>query len=55
MGANAALGFIGLGQIGQPMATRLAGWPGGLTVYDISQERVQALVAAGAKAAYSSR
>ena len=51
MGANAAVGFIGLGQIGQPMATRLAGWPGGLTVYDISQERVQALVAAGAKAA----
>jgi 3-hydroxyisobutyrate dehydrogenase-like beta-hydroxyacid dehydrogenase len=45
------VGFIGLGQIGQPMATRLAAWPGGLTVCDISQERVQALVAVGAKAA----
>lgn len=29
------VGFIGLGQIGQPMAKRLRDWPGGLTVLDV--------------------
>ena len=28
------VGFIGLGQIGKPMARRLTAWPGGLTVCD---------------------
>ncbi len=28
------VGFVGLGQLGAPMADRLVGWPGGLTVYD---------------------
>ena len=27
------VGFIGLGQIGKPMAQRLTDWPGGLTVW----------------------
>lgn len=30
------VGFIGLGNIGAPMAMRLADWPGGLVVYDVS-------------------
>jgi 3-hydroxyisobutyrate dehydrogenase-like beta-hydroxyacid dehydrogenase len=30
------VGFVGLGNIGKPMATRLVGWPGGLTVFDIA-------------------
>lgn len=29
------VGFIGLGNIGGPMAKRLRDWPGGLTVYDV--------------------
>ena len=32
--AHAAVGFIGLGQIGKPMARRLTDWAGGLTVCD---------------------
>ena len=32
------VGFIGLGQIGAPMATRLVGWPGGLVVFDVVAE-----------------
>ncbi|MER6170514.1 NAD(P)-binding domain-containing protein [Streptosporangium sp. NPDC001681] len=32
------LGFIGLGQMGAPIATHLAGWPGGLLVHDIRAE-----------------
>lgn len=33
-GSPAPVGFIGLGQIGKPMARRLTDWPGGLTVCD---------------------
>ncbi len=47
----ARMGFIGLGQLGQPMAARLAGWPGGLVVYDMRPEAMGALAAAGAVAA----
>lgn len=32
--APAPVGFIGLGQIGKPMARRLVDWPGGLSVCD---------------------
>jgi 3-hydroxyisobutyrate dehydrogenase-like beta-hydroxyacid dehydrogenase len=53
MTGSSAVGFIGLGQIGQPMAARLAGWPGGLIVYDLRAEAVAPLVAAGAQAAGS--
>jgi 3-hydroxyisobutyrate dehydrogenase-like beta-hydroxyacid dehydrogenase len=48
-----AVGFIGLGQMGQPMAARLAGWPGGLTVFDLRPEAVAPLAAAGATASAS--
>jgi len=29
------LGFIGLGNLGAPMARRLVEWPGGLIVFDV--------------------
>ena len=29
------LGYIGLGNMGTPMAKKMIEWPGGLTVYDI--------------------
>jgi 3-hydroxyisobutyrate dehydrogenase-like beta-hydroxyacid dehydrogenase len=45
------LGFIGLGQMGQPMAARLAGWPGGVVVYDVRPDAMAPLDRAGAKAA----
>ncbi|MFN4114825.1 MAG: NAD(P)-binding domain-containing protein, partial [Sphingomonadaceae bacterium] len=48
-----AVGFVGLGQIGRPMAERLASWPGGLWVYDVAPEPVAALEALGAMAASS--
>jgi 3-hydroxyisobutyrate dehydrogenase len=48
-------GFVGLGSIGQPMARRLLG--GGLetTVFDLAEDPVTALVAAGARRAGSPR
>lgn len=48
-----AVGFIGLGQIGAPMAMRLVDWPGGLVVYDVRPEAAEPLVAAGATLAES--
>ena len=36
--SEVSLGFIGLGQIGKPMARRLTGWAGGLTVCDAAEE-----------------
>lgn len=45
------VGFIGLGQMGQPMAARLAGWPGGLIVYDVRPAAMAPLTEAGAKPA----
>ncbi|HEY3902918.1 MAG TPA: NAD(P)-dependent oxidoreductase [Streptosporangiaceae bacterium] len=42
------IGFIGLGQIGAPMATRLVNAPVGLIVYDVRPEAAQPLVDAGA-------
>jgi 3-hydroxyisobutyrate dehydrogenase-like beta-hydroxyacid dehydrogenase len=47
------VGFIGLGQIGAPMAERLTGWPGGLIVHDARPEAMAPLADAGAKAAAS--
>lgn len=43
-------GFIGLGNIGGPMARRLTDWPGGLVVRDLDPDRVAPLVADGATA-----
>jgi 3-hydroxyisobutyrate dehydrogenase-like beta-hydroxyacid dehydrogenase len=48
-----AVGFIGLGQMGQPMAARLADWPGGLIVYDARPEAMTPLEEAGARVAGS--
>jgi len=48
-----AVGFIGLGQMGLPMATRLAGWPGGLVVYDARPQAMAPLADMGASVAAS--
>ena len=50
---QARVGFIGLGNIGKPMAVRLTKWDGGLTVFDIAPEPLAELSAAGAKVASS--
>ena len=47
------VGFIGLGQIGAPMATRLLAWPGGLTVFDVHAPATEAFAEAGAYVAGS--
>ena len=47
------VGFIGLGNIGAPMATRLLDWPGGLVVHDVRAEATEPFVAEGATAAAS--
>ncbi|HET6166590.1 MAG TPA: NAD(P)-dependent oxidoreductase [Marmoricola sp.] len=46
-------GFVGLGNIGKPMALRLAAWPGGLTVYDVVAEATKEAERAGARVATS--
>lgn len=51
--AEDVVGFVGLGQMGAPMARRLAGWPGGLVVYDVREEAMRPLVDAGARPAGS--
>lgn len=51
MSNDLKLGYIGLGNMGAPMATRLANWPGGLIVYDIRAEAMTPLAEAGANLA----
>jgi len=46
-------GYIGLGNMGAPMAKRLVGWPGGLIVFDVRDEAMAPFVDAGAAAAGS--
>jgi 3-hydroxyisobutyrate dehydrogenase-like beta-hydroxyacid dehydrogenase len=46
---SAAVGFIGLGNIGAPMAGHLVDWPGGLVVCDVRPEAVEPFVAKGAR------
>jgi 3-hydroxyisobutyrate dehydrogenase-like beta-hydroxyacid dehydrogenase len=53
MSEHAALGYIGLGNMGAPMAKRMTGWPGGVTVYDIRTEAMTPLAEAGASLADS--
>lgn len=53
MSGDLRLGYVGLGNIGGPMAARLAQWPGGLTVFDLSDEAVDRLVGEGAARAGS--
>ncbi|MEV5833701.1 NAD(P)-dependent oxidoreductase [Nocardia sp. NPDC052112] len=47
------VGFIGLGNMGAPMAKRLLSWPGGLTVCDMRPDAVAPLTEAGAASAVS--
>ncbi|MEU0539117.1 NAD(P)-dependent oxidoreductase [Nocardia sp. NPDC005978] len=49
--APAPVGFIGLGNMGAPIATRLLAWPGGLTVCDVRPEATAPFTEAGARAA----
>ncbi|MBH0121977.1 NAD(P)-dependent oxidoreductase [Rhodococcus sp. CX] len=51
--SDVSVGYIGLGNMGAPMAKRLLDWPGGLTVLDMRPEAVQPFTAAGATAAGS--
>ncbi|MEE4021457.1 NAD(P)-dependent oxidoreductase [Gordonia sp. PKS22-38] len=50
---RARLGYVGLGNIGGPMAARLAKWDGGLIVFDLSDDAVRTLVDQGARSAES--
>jgi 3-hydroxyisobutyrate dehydrogenase len=50
-----AHGFIGLGNIGRPMALRLADWPDGLWVCDVDPGATAALERVGAKVAATPR
>lgn len=53
MTTDRSLGFIGLGQIGAPMARRWLDWPGGLTVFDVVDDATTAFRDAGAAVATS--
>jgi 3-hydroxyisobutyrate dehydrogenase-like beta-hydroxyacid dehydrogenase len=53
MTENVRLGYIGLGNMGAPMAKRLVDWPGGVIVYDIRAEAMTPLAEAGATLADS--
>ncbi|MGO8964645.1 NAD(P)-dependent oxidoreductase [Mycobacterium sp.] len=53
MSEHVALGYIGLGNMGAPMAKRMIEWPGGVTVYDIRTEAMTPLAEAGASLADS--
>jgi 3-hydroxyisobutyrate dehydrogenase-like beta-hydroxyacid dehydrogenase len=47
------LGYIGLGNMGAPMAKRLVEWPGGVTVFDVRAEAMTPLAEVGATLADS--
>ncbi|WLP89601.1 NAD(P)-dependent oxidoreductase [Gordonia sp. NB41Y] len=47
------LGYVGLGNIGGPMAGRLATWHGGLSVFDLSDDAIAKVVEKGATRAGS--
>ncbi|WP_240522055.1 NAD(P)-dependent oxidoreductase [Amycolatopsis vastitatis] len=49
------MGFVGLGQMGAPMARRLLGWPGGLVVHDVRPDALVPFIEAGARVAGSPR
>lgn len=53
MSEQVKLGYIGLGNMGTPMAKRLVGWPGGVTVYDVRTEAMTPLAEVGATLADS--
>jgi 3-hydroxyisobutyrate dehydrogenase-like beta-hydroxyacid dehydrogenase len=45
------LGFIGLGNLGAPMAKRLVDWPGGLIVFDVRSDATTPFAEAGVEVA----
>ncbi|HEV7422988.1 MAG TPA: NAD(P)-dependent oxidoreductase [Mycobacterium sp.] len=47
------LGYIGLGNMGAPMAKRLVEWPGGVTVFDVRADAMTPLAELGATLADS--
>lgn len=53
MSDHLKLGYIGLGNMGAPMATKMTEWPGGVTVYDIRTEAMTPLAEKGASLADS--
>ncbi|MDV3129363.1 NAD(P)-dependent oxidoreductase [Mycobacterium sp. 21AC1] len=53
MSSQERLGYIGLGNMGAPMAKRLVQWPGGVTVYDVRVEAMTPLAELGATLADS--
>jgi 3-hydroxyisobutyrate dehydrogenase-like beta-hydroxyacid dehydrogenase len=53
MSEHVTLGYIGLGNMGAPMAKRMIEWPGGVTVYDIRTEAMTPLAERGASLADS--
>jgi 3-hydroxyisobutyrate dehydrogenase-like beta-hydroxyacid dehydrogenase len=53
MSEQLKLGYIGLGNMGAPMAKRLVEWPGGVTVFDVRTEAMTPLAEAGATLADS--
>jgi 3-hydroxyisobutyrate dehydrogenase-like beta-hydroxyacid dehydrogenase len=53
MSEHAKLGYIGLGNMGAPMAKRLVEWPGGVTVFDVRAEVMTPLAEVGATLADS--
>jgi 3-hydroxyisobutyrate dehydrogenase-like beta-hydroxyacid dehydrogenase len=53
MSEHAKLGYIGLGNMGAPMAKRLVEWPGGVMVFDVRTEAMTPLAEAGATLADS--
>lgn len=53
MGRVSAVGFIGLGQIGAPMAQHLVDWPDGLVVCDVRAEATAPFADQGARVAPS--
>jgi 3-hydroxyisobutyrate dehydrogenase-like beta-hydroxyacid dehydrogenase len=50
---DVTLGYIGLGNMGAPMAKRLVEWPGGVTVFDVRTEAITPLAELGATLADS--
>jgi 3-hydroxyisobutyrate dehydrogenase-like beta-hydroxyacid dehydrogenase len=53
MSEQVKLGYIGLGNMGAPMAKRLVDWPGGLIVFDIRADVMSPFAEAGATLADS--
>jgi 3-hydroxyisobutyrate dehydrogenase-like beta-hydroxyacid dehydrogenase len=49
--SDVKLGYIGLGNMGAPMARRLLYWPGGLIVFDVRAEAMEPFAEAGAAVA----